>query len=44
MDYKIPDDLKKMADKLKLKDPQRKFCELCCSLPERNITEAYCQA
>ena len=44
MDYKIPDDLKKMADKLKLKDHQRKFCELCFSLPERNITEAYCQA
>lgn len=44
MDYKIPDDLKKMADELKLKEHQRKFCELCFSLPERNITEAYMQA
>ena len=44
MDYKIPDELKKRADDLKLKDHQRKFCELCFSLPERNITEAYCQA
>lgn len=44
MDYKIPDELKKIADDLKLKDHQRKFCELCFSLPERNITEAYCQA
>lgn len=44
VDYKIPDELKKRADDLKLKDHQRKFCELCFSLPERNITEAYCQA
>lgn len=44
MDYKIPDELKQMADNLKLKEHQRKFCELCFSLPERNITEAYCQA
>ena len=40
----VPDDLKELADKLKLKDHQRKFCELCFSLPERNLTEAYCQA
>ncbi len=44
MDYKIPDELKQMANKLKLKEHQRKFCELCFSLPERNITEAYMQA
>ena len=44
MDYKIPDELKKLPDELKLKEHQRKFCELCFSLPERNITEAYCQA
>ena len=44
MDYKIPDDLKKLANKLKLNEKQRKFCELCFSLPGRNQTEAYCQA
>lgn len=44
MEYKIPDELKEMADKLKLKEHQRKFCELCFSLPDRNQTEAYCQA
>ena len=44
MDYKIPDELKKLAEELKLKDHQRKFCESCFSLPDHNITEAYCQA
>lgn len=40
----VPDDLKKLADELKLKEHQRAFIELCFSLPNRNVTEAYCQA
>ena len=40
----VPDDLKKLADELKLKEHHRAFIELCFSLPNRNVTEAYCQA
>ena len=40
----VPDDLKKLAESLKLKEHQRTFIELCFSLPERSVTEAYCQA
>lgn len=40
----VPDNLKKLADELKLKEHQRAFIELCFSLPNRNVTEAYCQA